>query len=123
MPTYSVIYILLEYSKLGNSNSLRFSLIFYNAFEYSRRFDSVLNGDGNARRIRLMIDRSYKDVIANDSTTMAIQWLQSISQMTRISIYRFKNPYILVGMYFRTLTISNHSRFFDRIDKIFRHVV
>uniref|UniRef100_A0A9J2PZK7 GPS domain-containing protein n=1 Tax=Ascaris lumbricoides TaxID=6252 RepID=A0A9J2PZK7_ASCLU len=66
----------------------------------------VLNGDGNARRIRLMIDRSYKDVIANDSTTMAIQWLQSISQMTRISIYRFKNPYILVGIVFNfTITV------------------
>ncbi|VDM39098.1 unnamed protein product [Toxocara canis] len=66
----------------------------------------VMNGDGNARRMSLLIDRSFKDVIGNDSAASATRWLQSIAATTRVSIYRFKNPHIFVGIIFNfTITV------------------
>lgn len=56
-----------------------------------------LSNDGNARRISLRIDRSYKDIVGNDSTMLAQNWLSTMATNMRISPYRFKNPVLAIG--------------------------
>ncbi|VDK56492.1 unnamed protein product [Anisakis simplex] len=79
---------------------------FYPVFVNATTIRRALDGDGYARRMRLLINRSYKSAIGNDSVSLMTRWLQSIATSTRISIYRFKNPQLLVGMAFNfTITV------------------
>ncbi|VDL77991.1 unnamed protein product [Nippostrongylus brasiliensis] len=64
-----------------------------------------LIGDGNARKAMITIDRSFQNVIGNDSSSVATKWCESISSMLRVSVYRFKNPRVVIGILFN-LTIT-----------------
>jgi len=56
----------------------------------------ALQGDGNARRLSLRIDRSFKDVVAN-ATETALSWTAGLALQTRINGYRLKNPMVAMG--------------------------
>ncbi|EPB80606.1 hypothetical protein ANCCEY_00320 [Ancylostoma ceylanicum] len=64
-----------------------------------------LNGDGNARKVIITIYRSFQNVVGNDTTAVANRWSESIANMLRVSIYRFKNARIFLGIIFN-LTIT-----------------
>lgn len=56
-----------------------------------------LDYDGNARRLSLRIDKSFKEVVGNDALMHALRWQETMAKNMRISQYRFKNPMILIG--------------------------
>lgn len=56
-----------------------------------------LTNDGNARRIVLRIDRSFKDLVGNDSIMLARSWISTLAANMRLSSYRFKNPVVAIG--------------------------
>ncbi|VDK54876.1 unnamed protein product [Cylicostephanus goldi] len=65
----------------------------------------TLNGDGNARKVIMTIDRSFQTVVGNDTAVMASKWTESMANMLRISIYRFKNARIYMGAVWKIQTI------------------
>lgn len=74
-----------------------------------------LNGDGNARKVIITIDRSFQNVVGNDTAVVASKWCESISSMLRVSIYRFKNARVSLGIVFNvTITLP----FEDDADKL-----
>ncbi|KAI6209518.1 REJ domain-containing protein [Aphelenchoides besseyi] len=65
-----------------------------------------LTNDGNARRISLRIDRSFKETVGNDSGILAQNWIENMSNNMRISSFRFKSAHIAIGMMFNfTITL------------------
>ncbi|KAI6191662.1 Endoribonuclease [Aphelenchoides bicaudatus] len=65
-----------------------------------------LTNDGNARRVALRIDRSFKDLVGNDSVILAQSWISNIANNMRISPYRFKSPVLATGMVYNfTITV------------------
>ncbi|KAL6722666.1 hypothetical protein Aduo_017771 [Ancylostoma duodenale] len=64
-----------------------------------------LHGDGNARKVIITIYRSFQNVVGNDTTAVANRWSESIANMLRVSVYRFKNARIFLGIIFN-LTIT-----------------
>lgn len=59
-----------------------------------------MDGDGNARRLILKIDKSYKEFVGNDSTTFAYKWITYIAKNLGVSQFRFKNSIVKIGMEF-----------------------
>ncbi|KAI1724260.1 hypothetical protein Ddc_05481 [Ditylenchus destructor] len=68
----------------------------------------VLSGDHNARRLTFKIDRSYKEIVGNESDGYALsgKWTSKMASNMRISAYRFKNPVVSTGIIFNfTITV------------------
>uniref|UniRef100_A0A0N4ZS39 Beige/BEACH domain containing protein n=1 Tax=Parastrongyloides trichosuri TaxID=131310 RepID=A0A0N4ZS39_PARTI len=64
-----------------------------------------LKDDGNARRLRITIDKSYNEIIFNESLILA-KWTNEISDNLGMSSYRIKNPQVDTGIIFQfTITI------------------
>ncbi|CAD6188685.1 unnamed protein product [Caenorhabditis auriculariae] len=69
-----------------------------------------MNADGNARKIISKIDRSYQNIIGNNSDIISKRWSSSITTMLRISEYRIKNANIFMGIIFNfTITVPFES--------------
>ncbi|KAI6232448.1 REJ domain-containing protein [Aphelenchoides besseyi] len=56
-----------------------------------------LTNDGNARKISLRIDRSFKETVGNDSGVMSEAWIDNMSKNMKISSFRFKSAHIAIG--------------------------
>ncbi|KHJ99839.1 hypothetical protein OESDEN_00178 [Oesophagostomum dentatum] len=54
----------------------------------------------------MTIDRSFQNVVGNDTAAVASKWCESMANMLRISAYRFKNARIFMGIVFNvTITL------------------
>lgn len=45
----------------------------------------------------LRINRSFREVVGNDSVKFAQLWITKLAENMQISKYRFKNPVIIIG--------------------------
>ncbi|CAB3411726.1 unnamed protein product [Caenorhabditis bovis] len=65
-----------------------------------------LQGDRNARKIRINLNQSYANALRNESDEYAKKWTQNIANMLQISEYRLKNAKIFFGVVFNfTVTV------------------
>ncbi|KAE9554143.1 hypothetical protein FO519_002623 [Halicephalobus sp. NKZ332] len=68
--------------------------------------ERTLQGDGNARKIPLRINKSFRDVVGNDSDSLEQKWSKAIATTMGVDQYRIKNPIISDGIIFNfTITL------------------
>lgn len=56
-----------------------------------------LRNDGNARRVTLKMDKSYKTVVGDSGAQLGASWLRSLADAMHISEARFKKPTLQMG--------------------------
>uniref|UniRef100_A0AAF5CRR6 GPS domain-containing protein n=1 Tax=Strongyloides stercoralis TaxID=6248 RepID=A0AAF5CRR6_STRER len=99
-------YIIQSIQRLINSpDGLKFDDKIKILSVYPNVINRNLTNDGNAKQVRITIDKKYEDVVFNN-TLIINMWIKEIGNSLGVSQYRIKNPQIFKDIIFQfTITI------------------